>query len=294
MGGVIIPRQEELLLPSVADWCQRWSERRPTWRRTSEGGFDPSAHRVVSIPETAARSFVERHHYSGAFPVVRFAYGLQRIDEEPGPGEPPGGRLLGVLTLGIPMNGASLDIFENITRYSQSLELNRLVLLDRAESNAESWFCARSFVLAARRGIRGVVAYSDPVARIRKTEAGDELVSPGHIGHVYAAQDFAYLGKTRTRRITLLPDATVLADRAATKVRRGEQGHRGVEERLVRLGATPRRSTETGADWLTAALATIGATTFLHGGNHRYARTIGPHRTRLRLLGTTHPPPRAC
>jgi hypothetical protein len=157
-----VPEQQALELPGAADWCQRWRRRRPTWLRTSEGGFDPAVHRVIQIPEAPSRRFVENHHYSGSWPAVRFAFGLQRLDELPAPGDPAGGRLLGVLSLGIPMNGAVLDVFEDTRRYSETLELNRLVLLDRAESNAESWFCAKSFALAAQRGIRGVVAHSDP------------------------------------------------------------------------------------------------------------------------------------
>ncbi|MFJ6753233.1 hypothetical protein ACIQNI_34435 [Streptomyces sp. NPDC091266] len=274
------PEQQALQLPGAEDLCQRWHERTPTWRRTSEGGFDPGLHRVVAIAEGPARRFVEIHHYSGSWPAVRFVFGLQRVDEPPGPGEPAGGRLLGVLSLGIPMNGAVLDVFEGTRRYTETLELNRLVLLDRAESNAESWFCARAFTAAAQQGIRGVVAHSDPHPRVRRTpEGGTELLSPGHIGHVYAAQDFVYLGRTRPRKLTVLPDATVLSDRTVAKIKGDEVGHRGAERRLVEFGATPRRSGQPGRDWLVQALEEISATVVHHGGNHRYARAIGPRRT---------------
>ncbi|MFE1476546.1 hypothetical protein ACFW6N_22190 [Streptomyces cyaneofuscatus] len=285
------PEQQALHLPDAEDQCQRWHERTPTWRRTSEGGFNPDLHRVIAIPEGPARRFVERHHYSGSWPAVRFVYGLQRTDEPPGPGEPPGGRLLGVLSLGIPMNGAVLDVFEGTRRYAETLELNRLVLLDRAESNAESWFCARAFTAAARHGIRGVVAHSDPHPRVRRTpDGGTELLSPGHIGHVYAAQDFVYLGRTRPRRLTVLPDATVLSDRAAAKIRGDEVGHRGAERRLVEFGASPRQPGQSGRDWLAQALEDISATVVHHAGNHRYARAIGPRRTPI--IATALPRPR--
>lgn len=286
-----MPVQETLHLPDATDLCQRWRDRVPTWRRTSEGGFAPDLHRVIAIPEGPARRFVERHHYSGTWPAVRFAYGLQRIDEPAGPDEPAGGRLLGVLSLGIPMNGAVLDIFEGTRRYAETLELNRLVLLDRAESNAESWFCSKAFKAAALQGIRGVVAHSDPQPRTRQTPDGPELISPGHIGHVYVAQDFLYLGRTRPRRLTVLPDATVLSERAAAKIRRDEVGHKGAARRLTNLGAPPRQDGEAGAHWLARALEEIGATTLHHPGNHRFARSIGRRRTRL--LGTAYPAPRA-
>lgn len=69
-GWVLTPVQEELHLPEAGGRCQRWRDRRPTWRRTSEGGFAPGLHRVIEIPEAPARRFVERHHYSGTWPVI--------------------------------------------------------------------------------------------------------------------------------------------------------------------------------------------------------------------------------
>ncbi|MGA5819895.1 hypothetical protein ACPC54_18785 [Kitasatospora sp. NPDC094028] len=293
MTGHGRPEQLELTPPGAAGWCQRWNRRQPTWLRTSDGGFDPALHRCVPLEQGPASSFVREHHYSGSWPAVRMSFGLQRLDEEPGPGEPPGGRLLGVLALGIPMNEAVLTtVFDDLVPYRESLELSRLVLLDRAESNAESWFCARAFDRAARLGVRGVLAHSDPYPRVRSTPDGPQQLSPGHVGHVYAVQGFDYLGRTRPRRLTVLPDATVLNDRAAAKVRQDEPGGRGVARRLVSFGARPRAAGEDGAAWLAGALAEIGATTLHHGGNHRYARTIGPRRTRIRMAATTYPPPR--
>ncbi|MFJ9521283.1 hypothetical protein ACIRPK_23910 [Kitasatospora sp. NPDC101801] len=54
------PSSGEQLRVDLLDpaWCQRWTDRRPGWRRTNEGGFDPSLY--------PARRFVERHHYSGS------------------------------------------------------------------------------------------------------------------------------------------------------------------------------------------------------------------------------------
>lgn len=286
--------QLELLEPGADRWCQRWENRLPTWKRTRDGGFDPALHRVVQIAEPAAKRFTVAHHYSASWPVVRFAYGLQRLDEAPGPGEPDGGRLVGVIALGIPMNVAVLqNALPDLTPIRQSLELSRMVLLDSVESNGESWACSRALALAAARGIQGVVAHADPVPRVRITPDGPIQVSPGHVGHVYGAgQGFAYLGLTRPRRLVVLPDATVLTDRAAGKVRRDEPGHAGVERRLTALGAPARGAGEDGASWLAHALEQVGATTMAHGGCHRYARTIGRSRVRTRLGGTVYPAPR--
>jgi hypothetical protein len=286
--------QLALAFPGESAWCQRWKHRAPTWRPTREGGFAPDLYRVIQIPEAPAKRFTQDHHYSGTWPAVRLAFGLQRRDLPPAPGDPDGGRLVGVIALGIPMNKAVLKVFPDlIAPYRESLELSRLVLLDECPSNAESWACSRAFQLAARLGVRGIVAHADPHPRTRLTQAGTVLLTPGHVGHVYgAAQGFAYLGRTRPRTLTVLPDATVLSDRASSKVVHTESGHRSVEMKLVALGATDRRPEQSGAAWLAQALEEVGASRLHHAGNHRFARTIGPHRTRVRLNATTLPAPR--
>ncbi|MEV7870120.1 hypothetical protein AB0P17_29430 [Streptomyces sp. NPDC088124] len=191
------------------------------------------------------------------------------------------------------MNTAVLNVFPDLVPLKESLELSRMCLLDSVASNGESWACARAFRDAATKGIRGIVAHADPVARVRITADGPLYVMPGHIGHVYGhGQGFAYLGRTRARRLVVLPDGSVLHDRAAAKVRRDETGHAAVERRLIALGATARRAEEDGTCWLARALEEVGAAALHHGGCHKYARTIGPHRTRLRLDGPAFPAPR--
>jgi hypothetical protein len=64
----------------------------------------------------------------------------------------------------------------------------------------------------------------------------------------------AYLGRTRPRRLTVLPDGSVLADRVISKVRADESGHGGAERRLIALGARPREAREPGRAWLAEAL----------------------------------------
>ncbi|MFI1794455.1 hypothetical protein ACH40D_39525 [Streptomyces olivaceoviridis] len=220
-------------------------------------------------------------------PAVRFAYGL--IDTA----APPAGQLVGVLTLGIPTQAAVLtSVFRELTPYADSLELNRLVLRDEVPTNAETWFQARAFRLAAARGIRGIVAHSDPEPRTRLTAHGPEMIFPGHYGTIYQAKGMDYLGKTRRRRLTMLPDGSVLHERAMSKVRNNERGRGGVETRLVALGARPRHEGEPGRAWLEEALHTVGARVVSHGGNHRYAAYIGPCTGR-RITATSYPYPKA-
>ncbi|MCW2901015.1 MAG: hypothetical protein JWO67_3280, partial [Streptosporangiaceae bacterium] len=63
------------------------------------------------------------------------------------------------------------------------------------------------------------------------------------------------LGRTRPRRLTVLPDGSVLADRVISKVRADESGHGGAERRLIALGARHREAREPGREWLAEALA---------------------------------------
>jgi hypothetical protein len=119
-------------------------------------------------------------------------------------------------------------------------------------ASAESWFAAGAFRLAAEAGVRGVIAHSDPRSRERRTPTGVEQIHSGHWGTIYQASGMAYLGRTRPRRLTVLPDGSVLADRVISKVRADESGHGGAERRLIALGARPREAREPGhmVHWL--------------------------------------------
>lgn len=259
--------------PALFDgtWCQRWRSRRPSWRRTSEGGFDPSRYHVTAIADPPARDFVASHHYARTYPAARLRYGL--VDNTTG-------RLVGVAVLGVPMSERVLTgPFPQLRPYRQSLELARLVLLDQVPANAETWFLARAFRLAAAHGIRGVVMFSDPMPRV----IHGELILPGHVGTVYQALGGCrYTGRSTARALTVLPDGTVLPARSLQKVRAGEVGARGVIERLQRLGAPPpdpHRWPHPG-EWLTHALDQLGARRLRHHGCHRYVIPVGDRGTR--------------
>ena len=91
----------------------------------------------------------------------------------------------------------------------------------------------------------------------------------------------------------LLPDGSVLNERALAKVRNDERGHAYVERRLERFGAAPRRPEEAGRGWLAHTLVTIGARLLRHGGCHRFAFRLGPpvdrRATRIALPGLPYP-----
>jgi hypothetical protein len=242
-------------IATADEYCQRWLQRRSTWRHTSEGGFDPRRYRVLPLDEATARTFVTTHHYAASWPAAVHRYGLLEA-----------GHLVGVAVYAVPMSAKVLTgPLPTLTPYRQSLELARLVLLDHVPANAESWLLARTFGDLRVAGIRGIVTFADPMARLDHRGA---LIKRGHVGIIYQAGGAAYCGRGTPRTLTVLPDGTMLPARAAQKVRAGERGAEGVRRRLIGLGADPEPGG--GADWLASALAQVGAQQVRHPGNHRY------------------------
>ncbi len=274
------------MLPGADEWCQRWRRGQHSWRRTSEGGFDPARYAVVPCKTAPVKKFIRLHHYSHAAASTVHGYALIDLWPDPDPDAQwlAGGQLVGALTLGSPMTEAVLTSpFPDLEPFRQSLDLNRMVLLDKVKAPAESWF-ARALRLAARAGLRGVVAYSDPVGRHRTTPDGDvQVLTPGHVGHVYKILGALPLKRARRRRHILLPDATTLVARSANKITGRERGWRGVVRRLVRLGAPEPKPGENPADWLAKALKFLGAIEFDHPGNYRFAFRLGSRRQRRRV-----------
>jgi hypothetical protein len=253
--GTSSPRLE---LQPASDWCQRWLNRRPTWQHPSAGGFDRRRYDVAELAETSARAFVVANHYSGTFPAASLCAGL--FD---------GVWLVGVAVLSVPVQAKVLtDVFPDLAPYHESLELGRLVLADQVPANAETWFLARVWELARRRGLRGVVMFSDPIARC--TLAGD-IVFPGHVGVIYQAASTLALGRGTPRTQYWLPDGRVLNARALQKVRSDEVGTDYVERMLLAAGAQPRRRRESGRDWLRRALIDAEVRRIRHPGCYRYA-----------------------
>jgi hypothetical protein len=226
---------------------------------------------------TAAR-FVIRHHYSGSYPSARQRYGLYER-----------GDLVGVAVLSVPANTRTLTgTFPGLDPFAESLDLGRLVLVDAVPANAESYFLARVWELAARTGLRGVVSFSDPVPR---TTAEGRVVMPGHVGTIYQASNARYLGRSAARTVVLLPDGMVFSARAASKARDGGKGSEYAARLLTRWGVPPPRTGEDRAAWLRAALARVGRPV-RHAGNLRYGFAIGPRRRLVAVSGAGRPYPK--
>lgn len=259
------------------DWCERWEQGQPRWTRASQGGFNPADYSVKAIDEEQAKAYVVSHHYAGSYVAAVHRYGLFEA----------GDILAGVLVLSNPQQAAVLtNPFPDLEPYGESLELGRLVLADRIPGNAESWMLGQVFDLAAAEGVRGVVSFSDPVAR---TTADGTVLFPGHVGTIYQAANFRFCGRATPRYLRLLPDGKVLGDRARSKVRRRERGHAYVERLLVSYGARPLRDGDDPAAWLEQAQAAAGVRRVRHDGNFRYCTVLGSRRER-QLLRRRLPP----
>lgn len=265
----------------ASDNCQRWSQRRHSWRHTSEGGFDPNRYTVEAIDELVAKSYVLEHHYSGSFPSSKFRLGMFDGDE-----------LVGVLVYSIPVRDEVLtNVFPDLEPSVQSVELGRLVLADEVPANAESWFVARCAEHAAARGVLGVVSFADPVRRI----INGRVTCPGHVGLIYQASNATYAGRGAPQTMTILPTGEVLQNRAKSKIRNQESGHEHVERKLIALGARAPRAGESPHAWLRQALEDVGVVRLRHRGNHRYVMALGSkaQRRRLRVNVQGQPYPKA-
>lgn len=250
--------------------CQRWTMKVPTWRHLSDGGFDRRLYDVAPIDEQAARSYVLKNHYSASYPAAKLRYGLFQS-----------GELVGVAVLSVPARAAVLTtVFPDLEPYSESVELGRLVLEDRVPANGESYFLAQAFRLAADAGVRGVVSFSDPVAR---TALDGTVLFPGHLGIIYQSSNARFLGRSKARRLALLPNATVFSDRARTKILSQTQGHEYAERQLVAFGATPMRPGQDPSAWLKQALVDARVRTLAHSGNLRYGFSLGNRAERRSL-----------
>ncbi len=234
--------------------CQRWRERRDSYRPARET-IRRAEYDVAPIAgDTVARSFVEAHHYSASYPAARERFGLYRF-----------GELAGVAVFSHPTNDKVITgTFPSIDRLA-GVELGRLVLLDEVAANGESYFVARCFEQLRVLGYRGVVSFSDPVPR---TTLDGRTVMPGHVGIIYQALNARYLLRSTPRTLRLLPDGTVLSPRTLQKIRAQEKGWLGAIAELEAHGADPFDGDARA--WVRRVVPAI-TRPLRHPGNHRYA-----------------------
>lgn len=233
---------------------QRWRNGRDAYRPSGET-INTSRYDVSAISDdTTAKSFVQRHHYSGTYPAARFRFGLYEREQ-----------LVGVAVYSVPANPRCLDVLP--CDRIESVELGRFVLLDHVPANAETWFLGRCHRLLVLEGVRGVVSFSDPVPR---TTVEGRLRFRGHIGTIYQAHNAVYLGQSKAETKRLLPDGLVLHGRGLAKIRKRDKGYRAAARVLERYGAEPLREDEDARAWVKRWAERL-TRPFRHEGNHKYA-----------------------
>lgn len=118
-----------------------------------------------------------------------------------------------------PMSDLVITNVFGCERGSGGLEFGRLVLEDSVPANAESFFVAECHRRLRREGFCGVVSFSDDVPR--RTVNGD-VVHIGRLGYVHQALGAAFLNRGTPSKLYLLPDGTVIFNRALSKIRADE------------------------------------------------------------------------
>jgi hypothetical protein len=233
---------------------------RTRWVRPGRPLFDPDGYDVQPCREAVARQLVETHHYSHSWVNALRCYALYH-----------GPFAVGAVAFSRPMNDATLtNPFSELVLDDEVAELGRVVLLPGAAFNALSWTLSRVFELERRRGLLALVAFSDPVPR--KTLSG-RAVLPGHRGITYGALLGAYAGRSRRRRLIVLPDATSIPERAFQKVIAYEKGWGGVVKRLQRAGVPAPPDGDRHAWGLAVRTLLRGLD---HGGNHKFLFALHP------------------
>lgn len=253
--------------------CQRWNGGRET-RRPAGELIKTSAYDVERLADRAiASSFVATHHYARTCSSTAHPFALFHR-----------GELVGVACFGPPPSmNAHRAVFPTLST-KEAVTLGRLVLLDEVPGNGESWFVARCFELLADSGVVAVESCSDPWPRVN---AQGQQVFRGHLGIVYQATNGRYIGRTNDSTLRLFPDGTVLSNRAAGKLARGERGDAHPVAQLEAWGATPLRPGEDDERaWLRFWRARL-TRPMRHRGNHRYLWCLDKHRRREVLLA--HP-----
>ena len=229
--------------------------------------------------DRVARDFVAAHHYARRASSTAHRFGLWRS-----------GELVGVALFGPPASmNAHRAVFPTLSP-REAVTLGRLVLTDDVPGNGESWFIARCFELLAtpklyrpenadgspRSGVVAVESCADPEPR---SSVNGSIVHRGHLGIIYQATNGRYVGRTNNATLHLLPDGTVLSNRASGKIARGERGGSGAISELERWGADPLRDGEDPAAWIQRWRPHL-TRRIRHPGNHRYLWCLDRRRRR--------------
>lgn len=136
----------------------------------------PTSFTVAPVPYLEARAFVSTLHYSGGMSAGPKCFGLYH-----------GSSLIGVCAFATPIGETVRACVFGPEHVDRVTELHRLVLLDEAPRNSESFFIARALkgLKEVRPQTWAVISYADS--------------SAGHRGTIYQATNALYCGTASAR-----------------------------------------------------------------------------------------------
>jgi len=126
---------------------------------------------VEKIPTKVGKDFVKKHHYSRGIHNGPMCYGL--FDS---------GELIGVCAFATPCSENVCSSVFGLEHKRRVTELHRLVLLDKAPRNSESWFIVRAIkqLKKDKPDYWAVLSFADS--------------TQGHLGIIYQATNAIYSG----------------------------------------------------------------------------------------------------
>ncbi len=264
--------QQLLSLGPTYEYSQRWFRGRANYRPSQEP-IDPTKFTVEHLDRQIAKAFIETHHYSHSFPYEITSFGLFH--------KPNGlerSSLAGVASFSTASNPCTFDRWVGLSSFRQGCELGRFVLLDFVGGNGETFFLSRAFRLLkqARPELLFVLSYSDPVPRLN-IETGESSFR-GHAGSAYQSANAVYCGRSDARVLTLGRKGETIPNRLLSKIRNDEGGARYSAERLSIVSGVKRYAGESGASFVSRALASPLIRRVRHGGNHVYGFPLAADR----------------
>ncbi len=272
--------------PPLPLTCQRWNRGRDRYRPAHET-INPSEYDVQPIPEATAKEFIEQHHYAHSYPAARFRVGLFHktgLTRE---------ALVGAAVFSVPLSQQAITAYSGLPP-AAGVELGRFCLHDIVPGNGETFFLARALRLLREHlpEIRVLLSYSDPVPRI----VHGHLTKPGHVGTIYAAASFTFLGRAKARTLVLARrNGQVISERALCKIRAQDRGQDYALRTLRDLGAPPMNRREGPESYLARVLQDETLfTRYRHPGNFVYIAPVGTRETRrafaaIRETGLPYP-----
>jgi hypothetical protein len=135
---------------------------------------------VKKIPTKDTKNLILNYHYAKRMPCISYAFGLFDKSE-----------LIGCVTYGMPASPRVSDGLCGKEYSKDVLELNRLVLKHNRKNEA-SYLISKSLKLLPKNKI--IISYAD--------------TSQNHVGYVYQATNFFYLGLSAIRTDRVFIDGT--------------------------------------------------------------------------------------